>query len=217
MGRCSVAKQLYSHRIASSGSRHSHNSVRLQESIERGLVAPRNGHISPLGPLQAAQRDAHVIHRCFRVAVPTIVKSFNAKPAKRAADAILKCYFDQPGSFLARRGALLAVWQAKECHHSNTGRVQYTYEGQALLAQSRDSPPAADVLLSTAMQHPSCSGPHMSVSPALTFEVLATQGRARASRMTLPHFTAETPMFMPVGTQGVKLSLIRLSAQARLC
>ncbi|EIE21665.1 Queuine tRNA-ribosyltransferase [Coccomyxa subellipsoidea C-169] len=41
-----------------------------------------------------------------------------------------------------------------------------------------------------------------SVSPALTFEVLAAQGRARASRMTLPHFAAETPMFMPVGTKG---------------
>ncbi|KAK9804020.1 hypothetical protein WJX73_002483 [Symbiochloris irregularis] len=41
-----------------------------------------------------------------------------------------------------------------------------------------------------------------SVSPALTFEVVAQQGRARTARMTLPHFTAETPMFMPVGTQG---------------
>eukprot|EP00983_Pelagomonas_calceolata_P003337 108495-Pelagomonas_calceolata.AAC.1 len=58
-----------------------------------------------------------------------------------------------------------------------------------------------------------------STSPALKFEdechasrpwacslpscmqVVATQGRARASRMTLPHYTAETPMFMPVGTQ----------------
>lgn len=43
-----------------------------------------------------------------------------------------------------------------------------------------------------------------SVSPALTFEVTATQGRARASRMTLPHFVAETPMFMPVGTKGTE-------------
>ena len=25
--------------------------------------------------------------------------------------------------------------------------------------------------------------------------------------MTLPHFTAETPMFMPVGTQGAALCL----------
>eukprot|EP00201_Polytomella_parva_P017196 CAMPEP_0175059630 /NCGR_PEP_ID=MMETSP0052_2-20121109/12539_1 /TAXON_ID=51329 ORGANISM="Polytomella parva, Strain SAG 63-3" /NCGR_SAMPLE_ID=MMETSP0052_2 /ASSEMBLY_ACC=CAM_ASM_000194 /LENGTH=396 /DNA_ID=CAMNT_0016325201 /DNA_START=80 /DNA_END=1267 /DNA_ORIENTATION=+ len=41
-----------------------------------------------------------------------------------------------------------------------------------------------------------------SVSPALSFQVLATDGTARASRLTLPHYTAETPMFMPVGTQG---------------
>ncbi|EFN58822.1 hypothetical protein CHLNCDRAFT_140645 [Chlorella variabilis] len=41
-----------------------------------------------------------------------------------------------------------------------------------------------------------------STSPALKFEVLAQCGRARASRMTLPHYVAETPMFMPVGTQG---------------
>ena len=41
-----------------------------------------------------------------------------------------------------------------------------------------------------------------SVSPALAFQVLARQGRARASRMTLPHYEAHTPMFMPVGTQG---------------
>ncbi|KAK9811227.1 hypothetical protein WJX72_000278 [[Myrmecia] bisecta] len=39
-------------------------------------------------------------------------------------------------------------------------------------------------------------------SPALQFEVVAAQGRARTAKMTLPHFTCETPMFMPVGTQG---------------
>lgn len=39
-------------------------------------------------------------------------------------------------------------------------------------------------------------------SPALQFEVLAQQGRSRASRMTLPHGVCLTPMFMPVGTQG---------------
>lgn len=41
-----------------------------------------------------------------------------------------------------------------------------------------------------------------SESPALSFKVRAQQGRARASYMRLPHFNAETPMFMPVGTQG---------------
>lgn len=32
-------------------------------------------------------------------------------------------------------------------------------------------------------------------------------GRARAARMTLPHYVCETPMFMPVGTQGALLQL----------
>jgi hypothetical protein len=38
--------------------------------------------------------------------------------------------------------------------------------------------------------------------PALKFEIQARWGKARAARMTLPHYTASTPMFMPVGTQG---------------
>lgn len=41
-----------------------------------------------------------------------------------------------------------------------------------------------------------------SVSPALKFEVIAQGGRARTAKMTLPHYECETPMFMPVGTQG---------------
>ena len=41
-----------------------------------------------------------------------------------------------------------------------------------------------------------------SSSPALTFQVIAQCGRARSSRMTLPHHECRTPMFMPVGTQG---------------
>lgn len=39
-------------------------------------------------------------------------------------------------------------------------------------------------------------------SKPLRFEVLGTYNRARVARLTLPHFTASTPMFMPVGTQG---------------
>ena len=45
--------------------------------------------------------------------------------------------------------------------------------------------------------------PH-SESPALQFQVRATAGRARAAQMQLPHFLCETPMFMPVGTQGLQ-------------
>ena len=34
-------------------------------------------------------------------------------------------------------------------------------------------------------------------------QVIAQQGRARCSEMMLPHYTAHTPMFMPVGTRGM--------------
>ncbi|ESW08272.1 hypothetical protein PHAVU_009G033100 [Phaseolus vulgaris] len=37
---------------------------------------------------------------------------------------------------------------------------------------------------------------------ALAFEVLGRFNRARAARLTLPHHVCQTPLFMPVGTQG---------------
>src|SRR4249920_2169625 len=36
----------------------------------------------------------------------------------------------------------------------------------------------------------------------MRFEVMATQGKARAGRLTLPHGVVDTPAFMPVGTYG---------------
>jgi queuine tRNA-ribosyltransferase len=39
-------------------------------------------------------------------------------------------------------------------------------------------------------------------SPAPRFEVHATWNKARASTLQLPHHSARTPMFMPVGTQA---------------
>lgn len=36
----------------------------------------------------------------------------------------------------------------------------------------------------------------------LEYEVLAECGKARVGKLTLPHVTLETPIFMPVGTQG---------------
>src|SRR3954462_6237915 len=36
----------------------------------------------------------------------------------------------------------------------------------------------------------------------IPFEVLTTDGAARHARLTLPHGTVETPVFMPVGTYG---------------
>ncbi|KAJ1649240.1 Queuine tRNA-ribosyltransferase catalytic subunit 1 [Dispira simplex] len=48
-----------------------------------------------------------------------------------------------------------------------------------------------------------------SESPALRFEILArcSVTKARVSKLHLPHFTADTPMFMPVGTQGTMKGL----------
>ncbi|PVV03849.1 hypothetical protein BB560_001661 [Smittium megazygosporum] len=48
-----------------------------------------------------------------------------------------------------------------------------------------------------------------SESPALKFEIFAkcSTTKARASLMHLPHFTAQTPMFMPVGTMGTMKGL----------
>ena len=43
---------------------------------------------------------------------------------------------------------------------------------------------------------------------SLLSQVVAQQGRARCSEMTLPHYTAHTPMFMPVGTRGECLSRV---------
>jgi queuine tRNA-ribosyltransferase len=39
------------------------------------------------------------------------------------------------------------------------------------------------------------------------FEIQAASGAARAGRLTLPHGTVETPVFMPVGTQGTVRAL----------
>jgi queuine tRNA-ribosyltransferase len=41
----------------------------------------------------------------------------------------------------------------------------------------------------------------------VTFELLATDGRARRGRLTTPHGVVDTPAFMPVGTRGAVKSL----------
>lgn len=47
------------------------------------------------------------------------------------------------------------------------------------------------------------SAPYKHVcGPALEFEVVATDGRARATQLGLPRGRVPTPVFMPVGTQG---------------
>ncbi|ORX68096.1 queuine tRNA-ribosyltransferase [Linderina pennispora] len=58
-----------------------------------------------------------------------------------------------------------------------------------------------------------------STSPALKFEVLAkcSTTKARASKMTLPHYTAHTPMFMPVGTMGTMKGVTTKQLEALDC
>ena len=43
--------------------------------------------------------------------------------------------------------------------------------------------------------------------PLFEFEIQATEGAARAGRLTLPHGVVETPVFMPVGTQATVKTL----------
>ena len=42
----------------------------------------------------------------------------------------------------------------------------------------------------------------MSRTCRMSFELLATDGKARRGRLTFPRGTVETPAFMPVGTYG---------------
>src|SRR2546426_6749750 len=44
--------------------------------------------------------------------------------------------------------------------------------------------------------------PHSALGTVFEFTIEATSGAARTGTLTLPHGTVETPVFMPVGTQG---------------
>ena len=41
----------------------------------------------------------------------------------------------------------------------------------------------------------------------LKFTIVGKWGQARAAKLELPHHVCETPMFMPVGTQGLYFCL----------
>src|ERR1041384_4605355 len=49
--------------------------------------------------------------------------------------------------------------------------------------------------------------PHSALGTVFEFKVDATSGAARTGALTLPHGTVETPVFMPVGTQGTVRAL----------
>lgn len=65
--------------------------------------------------------------------------------------------------------------------------------------------------------------PEQSTSDAeMNFEVLARSGLARVGRLRLPHSTVETPVFMPVGTQGTMKGvlpeqLVEMDCRILLC
>ena len=44
--------------------------------------------------------------------------------------------------------------------------------------------------------------PQVCTKSALTFKILAQQGKCRASELTLPHGKVRTPVYMPVGTKA---------------
>src|ERR1041384_4447819 len=49
--------------------------------------------------------------------------------------------------------------------------------------------------------------PHSELASMFEFTLDATSGAARTGTLTLPHGTVETPVFMPVGTQGTVRAL----------
>src|SRR6266478_6404046 len=49
--------------------------------------------------------------------------------------------------------------------------------------------------------------PHSDLGTVFEFELEAGSGAARTGTLTLPHGTVETPVFMPVGTQGTVRAL----------
>src|SRR5262245_5519963 len=64
-------------------------------------------------------------------------------------------------------------------------------------------------IASTRMATPVSSSEASRDRPAMpsTFELLGRHGAARCGRLTTPHGVIETPVFMPVGTQGTVKSL----------
>ena len=54
-----------------------------------------------------------------------------------------------------------------------------------------------------------------SISPALTFKCYKIAKYARRSQVILPHGTVNTPVFMPVGTQGTMKGVLNSELQKK--
>ncbi|KJE93637.1 queuine tRNA-ribosyltransferase [Capsaspora owczarzaki ATCC 30864] len=78
---------------------------------------------------------------------------------------------------------------------------------------------AAGVAGAAAAGAGSAAGLPSSVSPALSFQVTArcSTTKARVSRLVLPHSTVDTPVFMPVGTQGTMKGLTSEQVESLGC
>ncbi|KAL0232895.1 hypothetical protein GEMRC1_011642 [Eukaryota sp. GEM-RC1] len=61
------------------------------------------------------------------------------------------------------------------------------------------------------------SAEHTFTSPALSFTIHKTQGRARCSTLKLPHDSVPCPIFMPVGTQGTLKGISSLEIEQLDC
>jgi hypothetical protein len=72
------------------------------------------------------------------------------------------------------------------------------------MSSSSSSAPSSSAIDGSSSSSSSSSSNSISTfeSPALKFEIVARWKKARASILTLPHAQLNTPVFMPVGTQG---------------
>src|SRR5690606_39949268 len=77
------------------------------------------------------------------------------------------------GGLRGGRGGSLSLLQLRRCH---------VHHSQSRAARAGGTP--------------------MSRTCRMTFELLATDGKARRGRLTFPRGVVETPAFMPVGTYG---------------
>jgi tRNA-guanine transglycosylase len=75
-------------------------------------------------------------------------------------------------------------------------------------------PPQLDHIPKITVSPPTPTSSH---SRALQFELKGTYKRARASVMTLPHGPVDTPVFMPVGTQGTIKGLTSAQVDSLNC
>ena len=112
------------------------------------------------------------------------------------------------GNNLSSTGVAASIRQlvARPCRQVRAAMATAeTSHAQDHLPHSKS--PALEFQVNSCFINRPCRRPGTGEQGRSNLQVVAQQGRARTAQMTLPHFTAETPMFMPVGTQGAALCL----------